>query len=254
MDFAAPIMVQGRQIGSLVGGQVLPEKPDPEKFSKIAREIGVDEKTYLNALSKIKILPKKQIESAAQLLYLIANTLSEVGYQKAVLSEYVAQLIQSYQKLFQKVQEAGRTARKVSDNVGGLRDNFKLLFESSEHTESDVEKTGSIVKFIEDLAMQTELLSFNASIIAAESPQTGFDVIAQELHTLSNNNAEKTKDAQAVLSDVSESMQKMSGHVSKTSTALSGDLENIEELSTCIEEISKIAEELNLLCKKLSDS
>lgn len=252
MDFAAPIMVQGRQIGSLVGGQVLPEEPDPEKFRQIAREIGVDEEQYLEALSKIKVLPKEQIEAAAQLLYLIANTLSEIGYQKATLSQYINELVQSYQELFQKVGEANQVAGQVSEHVGSLREDFTNLRESSEKTQDDVKKTNSIVKYIEDLAMQTDLLSFNASIVAAESKGTGFDVIAQELHTLSANNASKAKDAQTVLGDVSDSIQKMNSHVSKTDTELSGDLKNIEKLRSCISEISKIAETLNGLCKKLS--
>ncbi len=254
MDFAAPIMVQGKQVGSLVGGQVLPEKPDPEKFRRIAREIGVDEDEYLKALAKIKIVPKEQIEAAAQLLYLIANTLSNIGYQKVTLSDYLTQLIQSYQSLFQKVKDANQALQLVSDHVNQLRDNFNKLLNSSKKTQDDVKKTGSIVKFIEDLAMQTELLSFNASIVAAEAPGTGFDVIAQELHTLSGNNADKSKDAQNVLDSVSDSMEEMNGNVLKTSEALEKDLSSMEKLKSYISEISKIAEGLNGLCQKLANT
>lgn len=252
MDFAAPIMVHGRQVGSLVGGQILPEKPDTEKFRKIAREIGVDENEYLNALSKIKILPKDQIEAAAQLLFIIANTLSDIGYQKAVLSEYLTQLVQSYEEMFKKVAEATIAAQQVSDNVRGLIGNFGELTSSSSKVEDDVEKTGSIVKCIENLAMQTQLLSFNASIVAAESPGTGFDIIAQELNTLSNNNADNAKNAQAVLGSVKGSMQEMGKNVKKTDIALNGDLKSIEKLKDCISKISNIAESLNKFCQKLS--
>ena len=252
MDFAAPIMVHGRQVGSLVGGQILPEKPDTEKFRKIAREIGVDENEYLNALSKIKILPKDQIEAAAQLLFIIANTLSDIGYQKAVLSEYLTQLVQSYEEMFKKVAEATIAAQQVSDNVRGLIGNFGELTSSSSKVEDDVEKTGSIVKCIENLAMQTQLLSFNASIVAAESPGTGFDIIAQELNTLSNNNADNAKNAQAVLGSVKGSMQEMGKNVKKTDIALNVDLKSIEKLKDCISKISNIAESLNKFCQKLS--
>lgn len=254
MDFAAPIMVEGKQIGSLVGGQVLPEEPDQEKFRQIAREIGVNEEEYLQALSKIKVLPKDQIEAAAQLLYLIANTLSKIGYQKATLSEYLNELIESYQELFNKVKEANQVAQQVSDHVGSLRGDFAKLRTSSDKTQDDVKKTNTIVKYIQDLAMQTDLLSFNASIVAAEAKGTGFDVIAQELHTLSVNNASKANDAQTVLGSVSDSIQEMNSHVSQTDKELSGDLGNIDQLKTCIAEISKIAENLNGLCRKLSET
>lgn len=252
MDFAAPIVVHGRQIGSLIGGQILPEKPDPEKFRRIAREIGVNEDEYLDALSKIKILPKEQIKAAAQLLYLIANKLSDVGYQKVMLSKYLKQLIQSYNELFEKVKESTKAAQRVSTHVSELIGNFKKLSESSSKAQGDVEKTGSIVKFIEELAMQTQLLSFNASIVAAESPGTGFDVIAQELNTLSNNNAKNAKNAQTVLGGVKGSMLEINRHVEQTDSSLKGDLESIEKLKGCIGEISHIAEDLNSLCQKLS--
>lgn len=43
MDFAAPVIVNGKHIGSLIGGQVLPEAPDEAKFRKIADELGIDQ-------------------------------------------------------------------------------------------------------------------------------------------------------------------------------------------------------------------
>ena len=42
VDFAAPIMVNGKFIGSFIGGQVLTERPDEEKMRRYAAEIGVD--------------------------------------------------------------------------------------------------------------------------------------------------------------------------------------------------------------------
>ena len=42
IDFAAPIVVNGKMIGSFTGGQVLTEKPDPVKIMEVAKEIGVD--------------------------------------------------------------------------------------------------------------------------------------------------------------------------------------------------------------------
>lgn len=84
MDFAAPVIVNGKHIGSLIGGQVLPEAPDEAKFRKIADELGIDQDEYIAALKKVKIVPKRQIEAAANLLWQMANSLSEVGYERLV--------------------------------------------------------------------------------------------------------------------------------------------------------------------------
>lgn len=52
VDFASPIIVNGEQIGSLIGGQVLTEEPDLDKFRAIAKEIDVDPDEYVEAVKK----------------------------------------------------------------------------------------------------------------------------------------------------------------------------------------------------------
>jgi ligand-binding sensor protein len=43
LDAAAPITVEGKYVGFVTCGQVLPKPPDLDEYRKIAREIGVDE-------------------------------------------------------------------------------------------------------------------------------------------------------------------------------------------------------------------
>lgn len=82
MDYAAPIMVNGELIGCFIGGQVLPEKPLPEKYREIAKEIGVDPEVYLEALNTVYIIDKQTMDNAANFLYTTANILSEIAYSK----------------------------------------------------------------------------------------------------------------------------------------------------------------------------
>lgn len=84
MDYAAPIMVNGELIGCFIGGQVLPKKPDREKYREIAKEIQVDPEAYLDALDTVYILDKKKIDDAAEFLYVTANILSDIAYSKYV--------------------------------------------------------------------------------------------------------------------------------------------------------------------------
>ena len=79
VDFAVPIIVDGVQIGSWLGGQVLTEQPDYEKFRKIAGELGIDPVKMFEAVQKIPVLTKERVESAAAFLQLLANSQSEVG-------------------------------------------------------------------------------------------------------------------------------------------------------------------------------
>ena len=80
IDYAAPIMVHGKMIGSFIGGQVLSKKPDLDKFRKIARELEIDEDEYIEAVKKVEVLDKERIDNAAAALGNIAEVLSNLAY------------------------------------------------------------------------------------------------------------------------------------------------------------------------------
>jgi len=82
LDFAAPIMARDQLVGCFVGGQILLEEPDYEKFRKMAESIEVDPDEYIEALKKIPIVEKKKIEMAAEFLHTTASTLSDMAYGK----------------------------------------------------------------------------------------------------------------------------------------------------------------------------
>ena len=92
VDFAVPILIDGIQIGSIIGGQVLTSAPNEEKFRKVAREIGVNEEEYITELHKIPIVSDDKVEAAAMVLFLIGNTLSELGHNRLKAKERAAKL------------------------------------------------------------------------------------------------------------------------------------------------------------------
>ena len=87
IDFAVPIMVGGEHLGTIIGGQVLVEPQKEEKSREIARQIGANEEEYIEALKEVKIIPIEKIKSAAHLLYLSANMISEISYKHFELLE-----------------------------------------------------------------------------------------------------------------------------------------------------------------------
>ncbi len=81
VDFAAPIMVNGKLIGSFIGGQALVEPPDLDKFRKIAEEIGVNPDEFVEAVKKVNVVDQAQVDLAARSLSVIANALSAIAYK-----------------------------------------------------------------------------------------------------------------------------------------------------------------------------
>lgn len=85
IDFAAPILVNGKQIGTILGGQILTSAPLESDFRKTAREIGVYEEGYIKALKKVKITSEKNVKAAAEVLFIVANAFSKIGYEELKL-------------------------------------------------------------------------------------------------------------------------------------------------------------------------
>lgn len=81
VDFGIPITLEdGTVLGSVIGGQVLPEHPDEMKFRKTAQELGIDEEKYINALGKVSVKTREQIEASANLLGDVINMFVRASY------------------------------------------------------------------------------------------------------------------------------------------------------------------------------
>lgn len=87
VDFAAPIMAKGEMVGCFIGGQVLSEPPNLNRFRKLAEDMGIDPDEYIEAVKKIPIVDKSTIDKAANFMYAIAIVLSNFAYRAHELSE-----------------------------------------------------------------------------------------------------------------------------------------------------------------------
>ena len=85
VDFAAPIMANGKMIGSFIGGQVLTKPPVLSEFRKTAEELNIDPDEYVKAVHEVRIVDKETIDKAAASLYTIAGVLSDIAYKNYML-------------------------------------------------------------------------------------------------------------------------------------------------------------------------
>lgn len=86
-DFVVPIMVGGKHIASIFGGQIFTHPPDEEKARETARELGIDEDEYIRELRKVKIIPREKVEIAVHFLSVVANAVSEIAHRNLLLME-----------------------------------------------------------------------------------------------------------------------------------------------------------------------
>ncbi len=177
VDFGIPITLKdGTVLGSVIGGQVLPENPDENKFRAVARELDINEDTYIDALHRVNIRSRDEIESAAELL-------------GDVINMYVRSCYES----------------KTSDvMLANLKDGIKTAAEQ-------IEAANASTKEIISIGKRQTILSLNASIEAARSGAAGkgFAVVADEVKKLADSMNIVSKDISKALNEITKTVNSL---------------------------------------------
>lgn len=103
MDYATPIVIEGRQLATLYFGQLLHEPPDMAFFRNQARECGFDEDAYLAAIRKVPVIAKKRIEPIMAFYVQLAQMLASAGLDRLRQHDAEKNLATLNQELAQRV-------------------------------------------------------------------------------------------------------------------------------------------------------
>ena len=174
VDFGIPITLDdGTVLGSIIGGQVLPEDPDEDKFRATARELGINEDKYIDALKKVNVKTKDEIDASAELLGDVINMFVRASY-----TSYL---------------------------------NNKLLTELKtgiSNAATQLETANDKVKQIDGFSKRQNILALNASIEAARAGDAGkgFAVVAVEVQKLARGMGEASAAINKAISEVTQTI------------------------------------------------
>lgn len=82
VDVGGPIIINGSPIATFWGGQFLLNRPDLEFFRNQAKSFNFNEHTYLEAVKKIPVFPKKQVKLIMDFFLQLTKLITEMGYKK----------------------------------------------------------------------------------------------------------------------------------------------------------------------------
>lgn len=239
VDFAAPIMLNGKFLGSFIGGQVIPNQANEDKFRKYASEIGVNPDEYINALKKVKVVPKPQIDMAAEFLGTIASVLSKIAYTNYVESLHNSGISSLNKNLISKIHDAENLIKHNSDNMKKLSLEFESLENTAKKSVLEVNSTKETVKVIQNIAMNTRILGFNAYIEAARAKESGksFGVITQEIRNLADESKISADKIDTAMKTISDFTKQIDNQIMETEQMLTECMKNIDEFSIILNDL-----------------
>lgn len=245
IDFAAPILVEGHLLGTILGGQILTTTPDEDQFRKTAREIGVDEDAYAEASKKVYMTEEKNVTAAAEVLYIVANALSKTGYEQLKLSTMSQELSNNITQISATMEELTASSIEVTTNQHSLSDEIANVKDVS------VEING-ILDSIKSIADETKMLGLNAAIEAARAGEAGkgFGVVATEIRTLSRDSKETAIKIADLTRGIQESVNRTMSTSGATLTTTEQQTRAIQEVTENLAEVASLADELNEMAKR----
>ncbi len=91
-QFAAPILIEGQFMGTIVVGDRPTEPLKTRDVEELAEKFGIDREELLNAAKKVEIWSEETMNSTINFLYSVTNTLFRLCYQGYSLNRRVREL------------------------------------------------------------------------------------------------------------------------------------------------------------------
>ncbi len=186
----------------------------------------------------LKNLQKNTLNVFKEIQHNIQN-LNTYIYSIKLLNKEIDYMNETVQKLF-SLYTSTRSEANIGKNL--LKEQKEILKDLDENSN----KIQKIVKFIQDISKQVNLLSLNASIEAARAGDAGkgFAVVADEISKLSNRIDQNVKEIQTIVESNKETSKKGYDNALQTTRLFNRVMVDLNTIQDVIEEIIKIKNNL----------
>lgn len=165
-----------------------------------------------------------------------ASTVEELDMTMRDISEHVGQTAQSAQQAGQKVSNVGGQLRESNEKM-------QQMIRAMEEINSNSSEIGKIIKTIENIAFQTNILALNSAVEAARAGKAGegFAVVAGEVRELAAKSSEASQSTAELIEKSIKSVEYGAKIASETAEQLASVVQGaaeVEETTSWIAEAS----------------
>lgn len=195
----------------------------------------------------------ESVSSGAQIL---SDGATEQESAISRLAASIESLTQDVTANAKDAQTANKFVSEVNRNIEASNKEMEHLIRAMSaisHSSGEIEK---IVKTIEDIAAQTNLLSLNASIEASRAGMAGkgFAVVANEIRGLASKSAQAVNQTAALIASSQEAVENGMGIADNTAKALMTVVKGSEEILGAMEKISNASQNQKSVLEQITSN
>ena len=237
----------GRILGEMAGGNLAVDVTKNESYY-----IG-DFRVLFESLQSIRInltnvirditQIAQQVDLSADGVFTGAQALSQGTLEQASSVEGVVSNVSAITSQIQASTVRCGNASELVDKATGYAAEADIRMEQLTAATKNIDQSstqiGTIIKTIEDIALQTNILALNASVEAARagSAGKGFSVVANEVRNLAAESAESVKNTNTL---INRSVQSVKTGTEATAQAVSA----MQVINDCIQSIKTLMDEI----------
>ena len=207
----------------------------------------------LHAASEQVNVGASQVASGAQAL---AQGATEQAASIEELSGTINEISGQVYRNAQSAQTAGEKTQSVkasADASGQCMHEMLAAMGDISKSSGEIRK---IIRSIEDIALQTNILSLNAAVEAARAGAggKGFSVVANEIRSLANKSAAASKDTAALIEGSLKAVEKGTRTAHQTAKALSEVVDGIDHVAELLDHITEASLKQSDAIRQITES
>lgn len=191
------------------------------------------------------ILPKEVFGTAVKVtsIPIFENKQLVGAVSTAVTIQTQQTLYESAQAIAATSEHLSATAEELAANSAQLSVELDKARKSGEQINIEIKKTDDILKFVSDVATNSNLLGLNAAIEAARAGEhgRGFAVVAGEIRKMSDNSNQAVKDIKEILLTIQNESISVGSIILSASQLGERQVAAMEEISTSMQQLSTSA-------------
>lgn len=248
VQLEAPALVRARELGIIA----------VQDFTDKLKETGLDMVIEVTGVAAVKELVKE-------------HSPDNLTVMDALAAKLLITIVESREELFRRIhanaEELARYIEDLNESAGQIRASMEqlageaeklaaygeTLSGTSQTATTETEKTQKILRMIDDIAKQSNIIGLNAAIEAARVGQAGagFAVVANEIRKLAENTSVSTKEIDVITRSIKEYMKTIHEGIKESGIIAQSQAAATEEVLAALESLAEVSKRLRQLSADL---